>query len=476
VTVGVLALALALTSSAFARTFTVTRADDPTPGACSPADCSLREAVAAANARQGADTIEFANAVSGNAIVLAHGQLTIRSALTISGPGASKLSVSGNGLSRVFHMTGGHITIQGIAMQDGRESATPTGPACPNTSAPAFTLGGGILEDRGSLKLVHVRVRNNRVTTALGGIIGGGGIANIDGTLAINRSRVTQGSVDGGGISGGGGILNCVGIVKLNRTHVDNSSVSDASIDVGGGIANGLGAAHTTGQLTLNKSTIEENDVSSDAIPGGGGLSTSGGPVIVVNSTINDNSVTSTGTGTLADGGGVEISNATATFANSTIANNLASGRNAAGGGILTGGTGEKLILHSVTLAGNIADGTSSRGGNLESSEAAHLLNSIVAKGKATTGANCDGAVKSSAHDLEDKNTCGFDGRGDLVNKNPRLRHLAQNGGPTTTMALRRGSPAINHASPKTSPKRDQRGFKRGLKPDIGAYEFGAKQ
>jgi hypothetical protein len=42
-------------------------------------------------------------------------------------------------------------------------------------------------------------------------------------------------------------------------------------------------------------------------------------------------------------------------------------------------------------------------------------------------------------------------------------------------MALKRGSPAINHASRKTSPKRDQRGFKRGLKPDIGAYEFGAK-
>jgi CSLREA domain-containing protein len=466
----------AFASAAAARTFTVTRADDPIPSTCQPSDCSLREAVSAANRHPGADTIEFATALSGNAILVTRGELTIRGQLTISGPGASRLSVSGDGLSRVFHMTGGQITIQGIAIQDGRETATPMGPACPDTSAPAFTLGGGILEDRGSLKLVHVLVRNNAVTTALGGIIGGGGIANIDGTVAINRSRVTQGSVDGGGISGGGGILNCVGSVKLNRSRVDNSSVSDASIDVGGGIANGLGSANSTGQLKLNKSTISGNDVSSDAIPGGGGLSTSGGPVTVMNSTISDNSITATGNGVLADGGGAEISNGTATFTNSTIANNVATGKDAAGGGILTGGIGEKLVLQSVTVAGNIADGTSSRGGNLSSSDSVRARNSIVAKGSAITGSNCDGAVKSSNHDLEDENTCGFDGKGDRVNKDPKLqRNLANNGGPTDTLALKRRSPAIDHASKKTSPKRDQRGFRRDGRPDIGAYEFGAK-
>ena len=101
---GAAAVILVLAPSALARTFTVTRADDPTPGPCSPGDCSLREAVAAADAHHGADAIEFANAVSGNAIVLAHGQLTIRRALTISGPGASKLAVSGNGLSRISHL------------------------------------------------------------------------------------------------------------------------------------------------------------------------------------------------------------------------------------------------------------------------------------------------------------------------------------------------------------------------------------
>lgn len=475
---GVIALATlaVFASSAAAKTFTVTRNDDPVPTVCDQGDCSLREAVLAANVHQGTDTVEFANGLSGSTIQLAHGELSILSKVTIDGPGAKKLTVSGNHLSRVFHMTGGRITIQGLAVRDGRETATPTGPTCPDTSAPAFTLGGGILEDKGSLKLDHVLVRNNTVTTALGGIIGGGGIANIDGTLTVKRSRVTQNTVDGGGISGGGGILNCVGIVKLNRTRLDNSSVSDASIDVGGGIANGLGAAHNTGQLTVNKSTIEENDVSSDAIPGGGGLSTSGGPVTVMNSTINDNSVTATGNGTLADGGGAEISNAKATFTNSTIANNVASGKFADGGGILAGGAGEKVELHSVTLAGNSADGTNSQGGNLASSNSVHALNSIVAKGKATTGGNCEGEAKSSKHDLEDMDSCGFNGDGDRVNRNPQLqRNLINNGGPTDTLALKRTSPAIDHASKKSSPKRDQRGFKRDGKPDIGAYEFGAK-
>jgi hypothetical protein len=197
----------------------------------------------------------------------------------------------------------------------------------------------------------------------------------------------------------------------LLQTSVHDSAVSSHAIASGGGIANGQGAAHTTGELTIKKSTVELNNVASEAISEGGGLSTSGGPVNVARSTINDNNATVTGGGSIADGGGVEIANAKATFTNSTIANNLAIAPNASGGGIAVGGTGQKLLLHSVTLARNIADGTTSaRGGNLAGAGAANLRNTIVAKGKATTGANCDGGVKSSGHDLEDENTCGFEG------------------------------------------------------------------
>ena len=51
-----------------------------------------------------------------------------------------------------------------------------------------------------------------------------------------------------------------------------------------------------------------------------------------------------------------------------------------------------------------------------------------------------------------------------------KLGKLATNGGPTKTVALKKGSRAINHAGPD-APELDQRGVKRGKKPDIGAYE-----
>jgi hypothetical protein len=478
-TLGTLALVLTFASSAFARTFKVTRNDDPTPGPCAPGDCSLREAVLAADGHAGADSITFARGLSGETVELTAGELLLRRKLTIFGPGASKLKVSGNQQSRVFHVTGGQITIRGITIKNGHEDATPTGPKCPNSSASYYMFGGGILQDAGSLKLDRVKVSNNSVlrSPAGGAIVGGGGIGIVDGTLLLTHSRLTGNTADGGAISEGGGIVNCIGEVTLNRTTVANSAVSASAIGQGGGISSGNGTDNP-GELTLIRSTVSGNNSAADAAGDGGGISVVGGPLTMVSSTISDNSATVTAGGTVAYGGGLYIIDSPVEVTNSTIANNLAIAATARGGGVLLGGTNPSLRLKSSTLAQNTADGTNSAvGGNLVGSEFARLLNTIVAKGKGDAAvANCDGAVKSSGHDLENKNTCGFDGRGDLVNRNPRLRDLSQNGGPTRTMALKPGSPAINHAGRKTSPRRDQRGFARGLKPDIGAYEFGAQR
>ena len=48
---------------------------------------------------------------------------------------------------------------------------------------------------------------------------------------------------------------------------------------------------------------------------------------------------------------------------------------------------------------------------------------------------------------------------------------LADNGGRTDTIKLFRRSAAVNSANPRTSPPCDQRGARRGRRPDIGAYE-----
>jgi hypothetical protein len=465
-------------SSALAKTFTVTRNDDPTPTDCPKGDCSLREATLAANDHAGADTIEFAKSLSGQTIQLTLGELAIRRELTIAGPGATKLAVSGNHLNRVFHMTGGRITIEGITTRDGHETATANGPHCPGSSAAVYTLGGGILQDAGRLTLDHAKLANNGVEgpATASGIIGGGGVAIIDGTLSVAHSRFVQNDSLGAAISSGGGIFSCGGPVTIKASSIRDSTVTSHAIAEGGGIATEGESGQETLVLTMKKSTVANNNVSSEAISDAGGVSVVNAPAKIDGSTISDNRGGVTGGGVIVDGAGLFIANTKVSVTNSTITDNLGTAPNVTGGGVLVAGSGEKLDMRSSTLARNTADGSNNaNGGNLAGAASAKLLNTIVAKGEATTGSNCDAAVKSSGHDLEDKDTCGFNAKGDRVNKNPGIRKLAQNGGPTETIALKRDSPAIDHAAKKTSPKRDQRGFKRVGKPDIGAYEFGAK-
>jgi hypothetical protein len=68
----------------------------------------------------------------------------------------------------------------------------------------------------------------------------------------------------------------------------------------------------------------------------------------------------------------------------------------------------------------------------------------------------------------------GFYGPTDRIRANPKIGKLARNGGPTKTIALKQGSPAIGLAHKPSAPNRDQRGRKRDGNPDAGAFERGA--
>ena len=76
---------------------------------------------------------------------------------------------------------------------------------------------------------------------------------------------------------------------------------------------------------------------------------------------------------------------------------------------------------------------------------------------------------------MDSANTCGFDQIGDIINTDPRLGLLQDNGGETWTRALLANSPAIDQGDNSSCPALDQRGLSRpqGLACDIGAYEFG---
>jgi hypothetical protein len=106
--------------------------------------------------------------------------------------------------------------------------------------------------------------------------------------------------------------------------------------------------------------------------------------------------------------------------------------------------------------------------------------NTVVATNRAHRGTDCWGTVDSGGHNLvgHASGCSGFTGTGDLVDVDPLLGPLQDNGGPTFTMALEPGSPAANAADDAVCAGGlvrgvDQRGFARRYDPhcDIGAYE-----
>ena len=98
----------------------------------------------------------------------------------------------------------------------------------------------------------------------------------------------------------------------------------------------------------------------------------------------------------------------------------------------------------------------------------AGVVNTLLAD----TGGNCCGQFMDLGHNLSSDGTCAFANVGSMNNSDPKLGPLANNGGPTLTMALLPGSPAIDAGDTSLAPATDERGFPRpaSLTTDIGAF------
>jgi len=118
----------------------------------------------------------------------------------------------------------------------------------------------------------------------------------------------------------------------------------------------------------------------------------------------------------------------------------------ASGAGILNEGA---MFVVDCTIANNTAVNPDTFGGGFYNILMAFFGNTIVANNTAGTGNNGynTGTVASEGYNLDSENSCGFDDPTDLVNTNPVLGPLQDNGGPTFTHALYHGSPAIDSAS-----------------------------
>jgi len=264
-------------------------------------------------------------------------------------------------------------------------------------------------------------------------------------------------------IGSGGGIYNCFGtltvidsIITGNRIHGGNGNFG-----YGGGIYN-----CPSSTLTLIRTTVSDNSAEI------GGAICNGGTLTIINSTFNDNVAHKFVGGAIANYG-------TLTITNSTFSGN-SSGSQGLGGGILNGGLFQSsglLVIRNSTFAGNTA-GLGGGGIFNTTGSAAGLEDSIMAN---NPGGNCLGALLTKGYNLSSDDTCDFGGPGDLNNIDAKLGRLQDNGGPTETMALLPGSPAIDSGNPSGCPdanghllKTDQRGAPRPDKEDTGGCDMGA--
>ncbi|HQR34456.1 MAG TPA: CSLREA domain-containing protein, partial [Blastocatellia bacterium] len=277
------------------------------------------------------------------------------------------------------------------------------------------------------------------------------GISN----LTITNGRTVSGQPGGGGI-------NNAGTLSLANCVISGNSAPDG----GGGGIRSVGA---TASLTITNSTISGNNAGT----GGAGIVHAGGMLTILNSTISGN-------GGAVQAGGLSFNSGTGVLTNCTISGNTAS---LWPGGIHhfgSSGNSSSLLLTNCTVTDNNSDGT--HGGILTQdtggaiSVITQLKNTIVAgnDGPNLSKTGTNSAVTSLGNNLTSDNGGGFlNGTGDLINTNPLLAALADNGGSTKTHLLQSGSPAINAGSNTGAPATDQRGVKRpvGANTDIGAVE-----
>jgi hypothetical protein len=344
---------------------TVTNLDDAGPG-------SLREAIAST---ADGGTVDFQPGLAGT-ITLTSGELAISKDLTIAGPGANVITVSGDHHVRAFDIRpNSDVAISGLTIVDGFDSLNGGGIANFGTltlsectvSGSSASQGGGIYSAGGPLTVSDCTVSGNKVVTG-----GGGGIENFSGTATITRSTVSGNSSTSasGGIANlgtmtltdstvsgnhaftftysfGGGIGNS-GTLTVIRSLISDNSVGDP--DTGYGQGFGGGVVNGAGTLTLIDSTLSGNSAVGDSR--GGGIDNSTGTVSLTNCTLTGNSAT-------MFGGGINNDEGMVTLTGSTLNGNFARTGGDAGGGAIFNFNAGTLIVTTSTLSGNsaMADG-----------------------------------------------------------------------------------------------------------------------
>lgn len=438
----------------------VTRLDDPAPGGCLSGDCSLREAIQAANNAPGVDTITFEGLGQVYQISIPGveetanqtGDFNILDSLIIRGKGKGATIIDGGALDRVFRIGAtASVTLTGMTIQDG------------NAPIVEAVGGGGVLNE-GTLVLDDVEVTDNQANQ-------GAGVSNSLGRLYITKSKIWE---NGSAITQEGGGVYSDGPLDISG---DTMIISNTAI-IGGGLSGTESA-----DMRLNQVEISDNT----ALTLGGGI---------YNDTLMS-LLECTLSGNQAEFGAGIFNNYDLFLESSTLDHNMASDD---GGGLFNE---YRAYLKNVTISANGA--TNSGGGvhNAQLLELTHVtfyqnsaangntlanepsgqiqvVSSILAKNNSSPNCYNQGLIISQGYNLEDTNTCGLYTLTDKRGQNPLLLALSYDTWNTPTHALAVNSPALESGSPEHCLYKDQRGVLRPIDGnedgiplcDIGAYEL----
>jgi hypothetical protein len=334
-------------------TFTVTSLADSGSG-------TLRAALAAADTTPGKDTIVFKLPAppthSENVITLAS-TLTSKGNVTIKGPGAGKLIVSGNNTVQVFRITDNNsatdnpTTVSGLSIVSGNagggdgggiystESLSLTGVVLSGNTA----IAGGAVGVLGEFGAKTVAISNSQVFDNSATNFAGGLDLEVLTSVKLSKSTISGNTAtnDGGG---GYASLNAAG----TGMSISGCTITDNSARYGGGLNLEDFSTVVTAKSTVSGCTISDNASTGTGTQGGGGLYLRGGNFAVSGCTISNNTA-------VYFGGGAEATHFDSlTITKSTVTGNQTTRTNAinqGGGGLFIEGTGT-APLRPATISG----------------------------------------------------------------------------------------------------------------------------
>lgn len=498
---------LVLASDGFADTFTVTGPDDPVPNSCLPGDCSLREAIAAANGNANTDVIQVP---AGN-YILTRGKLTITGGVQIHGAGAT--TVEGDGTFPLFDIVGTtSVMLSNLAIRahgahavdsDKRADTILEFVTIPDVDSEVW-VGDTAGDSTGSFELRHsqthsyiacdavvaCRITDSTIQRLQSGVndlthtnveilrstVDGDGNASLSGVFIVTQGAVTLADTT---------IRNTAsGLVVSAYTFATPSSVLLDHLTYVGNSRPLIVAVPTS--VTVVDSDFSDNVACVCGAYPGAIEANAASDWDISGSTFTSN-IGNTNLGSAPIGGAVLVKGAAhmairnSTFSGNSFSAAVANGARGAAIGYVANSGGTSLLLQHVTIvppafapAGILGTAIGGTGG--ESGLALTVLNSIL---RGTCSLDADAMDFNFGNIESPGDTCDLNHASNLVNVSSSalaLGALGDHGGVTMTHEPAAGSVAIDNGSTPQCLTVDQRGYARpaGLRCDVGAVEVGA--